>query len=147
MRLLRRLILPALSGPWLGGQIGSLMAGHGLNLAAPSPSDVAGILIFGIISFGGLLAVVMPLGLVLSERALPFPVKVVGVVAGATLAGMLIVTPFILSALLAGGDVVSCLALMALFGGLPAAATALVWCALNPDFLRARASTNTMVTA
>jgi hypothetical protein len=71
----------------------------------------------------------MPLGLLLSSKAMPTLAKIALVVLGSAIAGYLIVA--ILFGLVGAHNI----DLLGLFGAFPAAVTAAIWCVLNTDFL------------
>lgn len=130
MRLLRRLILPALLATLLTGPMAWLV------FRMPGPFYLSDWLSWDLLVFvpfvvGGLLAVVMPLGLLLSGKAMPIFAKIALVILGSTIAGYLIVAiPF---GLMGAYNI----DLLGLFGAFPAAVTAAIWCLLNTGLLSA----------
>ena len=128
MRLLRRLILPALLATLLTGPLAWLV------FRMPGPFHLSDWIDWDLLELapflvGGLLAVVMPLGLLLSSKAMPTLAKIALVILGSAIAGHLIVA---ISFGLMGAYNID---LLGLFGAFPAAVTATIWCVLNTDFL------------
>jgi hypothetical protein len=134
MRLLRRLILPALLATLFTGPVAWLVFG------LPGRFHLSDWLVWSDLSMlapfiaVGLLAIVLPLGLLLSQNSMPLLIKIGLVILGSAIAGYLIVVlPFGLMG-------VRNVDLIGLFGLLPATVTATIWCLFNTDFLRGRAS-------
>lgn len=141
MRLPRRLIVPALLATLLTGPIAWLV------LRLPGPFRLSDWLVWSDLLMlapfiaGGLLAIVLPLGLLLSGKPMPLLIKISAVILGSAIAGYLIVAlPFGLT----GARNVD---LIGLFGAFPATVTAAIWCLFNTDLLRGRTSQSGPITA
>jgi hypothetical protein len=134
MRLLRRLILPSLLAPWLTGLVGSLLFGRSPDFVITASELFFGFLLSFVFA-AVLLAFVLPLGLAISQYAIPVLIKAGIVVVGSAICGWMIVG---LITLFSGQkpDWAGSFAFAGLFGAIPAAVAAAIWSALNLDFLR-----------
>ena len=90
MRLLRRLILPSLLAPWLTGLVGSLVFGRSPDFTITASELFSGFLLSFIFA-GVMLAFVLPLGLAISQYAIPVLIKAGIVVVGSAICGWMIV--------------------------------------------------------
>lgn len=135
MRLLRRLILPSLLAPWLTGLVGSLLFGRSPDFVITASELFFGFLLSFVFA-AVLLAFVLPLGLAISQYAIPVLIKAGIVVVGSAICGWMIVG--LITLLFSGQkpDWAGSFAFGRLFGAIPAAVAAAIWSALNLDFLR-----------